>query len=85
MKIFQCVLPIVVIESGFFLSACADNAGKGSLSNNRNPLFAGFVSAANECLDLIGFFKSLTDREFVCNADFADSSGNILLHPACPR
>lgn len=60
------------------------NAGIGSLNPNKSPLLGGFVITANERLDLIEFFKSLTDWEFVCNVDLADPFGNIPMHPACP-
>jgi len=60
------------------------NAGDGALNPNRSSLINGFVVTANERLDLIEFFKSLTDWKFVCNDDLSDPFGRIQKHAMCP-
>ena len=69
---------------GRTIDAPDPNAGNGSLSPNKSPLLAGFVITANERLDLIEFFRSLTDWEFICNPDFSDPFGNLPMHANCP-
>lgn len=61
------------------------NAGDGALSpNNTSGFINGFVISADERLDLIEFFKSLTDWKFVCRDDLSDPFGNIQKNPMCP-
>jgi len=61
------------------------NAGDGALSpNNTSGFINGFVITADERLDLIEFFKSLTDWDFVCRDELSDPFGNIQKHAMCP-
>lgn len=61
------------------------NAGDGSLSpNNTSGFINGFVITTDERLDLIEFFKSLTDWKFVCRDDLSNPFENIPKHVMCP-
>lgn len=60
------------------------DAGDGALNPNKSSLINGFVITANERLDLIEFFKSLTDWKFVCRDDLSDPFGNIPKNSLCP-
>ena len=61
------------------------NAGDGALSpNNTSGFINGFVITADERLDLIEFFNSLTDWTFVCRDDLSDPFGNVPRHAMCP-
>jgi cytochrome c peroxidase len=61
------------------------NAGDGALSpNNTSGFINGFVITAEERLDLIEFFKSLTDWKFVCRDDLSDPFGNVPKNAMCP-
>ncbi len=53
------------IESG-------PHAGDGSKSPLKSDLIAGFELSEDERADLLAFFKSLTDEEFLTNPDFSD-------------
>jgi cytochrome c peroxidase len=61
------------------------NAGDGALSpNNTSGFINGFVITADERLDLIEFFNSLTDWTFVCREDLSDPFVNVPRHAMCP-
>lgn len=60
------------------------NAGDGALSPIKSSFINGFVITANERLDLIEFFNSLTDWKFICNDDLSDPFGNVPKHAMCP-
>lgn len=60
------------------------NAGDGALNPNRSGLINGFVITAEERLDLIEFFNSLTDWKFICCDDLSDPFGTIQKHAMCP-
>jgi cytochrome c peroxidase len=60
------------------------NAGDGALNPNRSSLINGFVITADERLDLIEFFKSLTDWKFVCRDELSDPFGNVPKNAMCP-
>jgi len=60
------------------------NAGDGALNPNKSSFINGFVITAQERLDLIEFFNSLTDWDFICNPDLSDPFGNLTMHPVCP-
>lgn len=58
-------------------------AGDGALSPYKDPLIVGFKLTAQEKQDVIAFFQSLTDWEFLCDPRFADPFGNFPRHPRC--
>jgi len=60
------------------------NAGDGALNPNRSSLINGFVITADQRLDLISFFNSLTDWKFLCRNDLSDPFGQIQKHAMCP-
>lgn len=66
------------------LITAGPNAGDGSLNPNKSSFINGFVVTANERLDLIEFFKSLTDWKFICRDDLTDPFGNVSKHAMCP-
>lgn len=65
-----------LIESG-------PNAGDGALNPLKSSLLGSFQISETERADLITFFKSLTDWEFVCNPRFSDPFGNFPVHEKC--
>lgn len=71
-------------ERGGRIIPAGPNAGDGTLNPNRDGLINGFVITPNERLDLIEFFKSLTDWKFICRDDLSDPFGNVNKHPMCP-
>lgn len=60
------------------------NAGDGSLNPNRSGLINSFVITADERLDLLAFFDSLTDWDFICRDSLSDPFGVIQKHAMCP-
>lgn len=59
-------------------------AGDGANNPHKDPLVQGFVLDEQELTDLLAFFDSLTDWEFICNPEFSDPFGNIPMHESCP-
>ncbi|MBT8118100.1 MAG: di-heme enzyme [Gammaproteobacteria bacterium] len=60
------------------------NAGDGALNKNKSLFITGFVITADERLDLIEFFKSLTDWKFVCRDDLSNPFEDVPKHAMCP-
>lgn len=58
-------------------------AGDGAKSPFKSELIVGFSLTEQEKQDVIAFFQSLTDWEFLCDARFADPFGNFPQHPRC--
>jgi len=58
-------------------------AGDGALSPFKSELILSFPITEEEKADLIAFFQSLTDWEFLCDPRFADPFGNFPPHPRC--
>ncbi|MBK8536537.1 MAG: di-heme enzyme [Candidatus Competibacteraceae bacterium] len=58
-------------------------AGDGARSPFKSELIVSFRLTAQEKLDLIAFFQSLTDWEFLCDSRFADPFGNFPRHSRC--
>ncbi|CDH43153.1 methanobactin export MATE transporter MbnM [Candidatus Contendibacter odensensis] len=58
-------------------------AGDGARSPFKSELIVSFRLTAQEKLDLIAFFQSLTDWEFLCDSRFADPFGNSPRHSRC--
>ena len=71
-------------SQGGRLISSGENAGDGSLNPNKSSFINGFVITAGERLDLIEFFKSLTDWDFVCRDSLSDPFGNVQKHMMCP-
>ena len=69
---------------GGTLTTVGPNAGDGALNPNKSEFVDSFAITANERLDVIAFFESLTDWEFICRDDLSDPFGNIPKHPSCP-
>lgn len=69
---------------GGTLTAAGPNAGDGALNPNKSEFVDSFAITANEKLDVIEFFKSLTDWNFICKQTLSDPFGNIPMHPNCP-
>lgn len=65
-----------LIENGPF-------AGDGSQSPFRDGLLVEFQLSENELQDLLAFFDSLTDWEFICEPRFSDPFGHIPMHENC--
>jgi cytochrome c peroxidase len=59
-------------------------AGDGALNPFQSSLLQGFLLTEQEKLDMLAFFDSLTDWEFICNPDLSDPFGNIPMHDQCP-
>jgi cytochrome c peroxidase len=66
------------------LITAGPNAGDGSLNPNRSALINGFVITADERVDLIEFFNSLTDWEFICNDSLSNPFEDVPKHVMCP-
>lgn len=60
------------------------NAGDGALNPNKSGFIIGFNISAQKRADLLEFFNSLTDWEFICRDDLSDPFGNISKHVMCP-
>ncbi len=58
-------------------------AGDGAKSPFKSELIVGFSLTAQEKQDVIAFFQSLTDWEFLCDPRFADPFGNFPPPPRC--
>ena len=58
-------------------------AGDGAQSPYKDPLIVGFSLTAQEKQDVIAFFQSLTDWNFVCDPRFVDPFGNFPRHSRC--
>lgn len=58
-------------------------AGDGAQSPFKSSLISGFDLTGQEREDLLNFFRSLTDWEFVCDPAFSDPFGNLAPHPDC--
>lgn len=58
-------------------------AGDGAKSPFKSELIVSFKITTAEKADLIEFFKSLTDWDFICNPRFVDPFGNFPRHPRC--
>lgn len=58
-------------------------AGDGARNPFKSELIVSFRLTAQEKLDLIAFFQSLTDWEFLCDSRFADPFGNFPRHSRC--
>jgi cytochrome c peroxidase len=59
-------------------------AGDGAENPFQSSLLQGFLLTEQEKLDLLAFFDSLTDWEFICNPELSDPFGNIPMHSECP-
>ncbi len=59
-------------------------AGDGALNPFQSSLLQGFLLTEQEKNDVLAFFDSLTDWEFICNPDLSDPFGNIPMHDQCP-
>lgn len=59
-------------------------AGDGALNPFQSSLLQGFLLTEQEKNDVLAFFDSLTDWEFICNPEFRDPFGNIPDHANCP-
>ncbi len=59
------------------------NAGDGAKNPHKSELLVGFELSAQEKQDVIAFFQSLTDWDFICDPRFADPFGEIPPHPRC--
>lgn len=66
------------------LIASGPYAGDGALNPYKDGQIVGFVLSESEKADVIEFFKSLTDWEFICRSDLQDPFGNFAPHPNCP-
>lgn len=62
----------------------ADNAGDGATNPFKSSLLLGFSLSDSELTDILAFFDSLTDQNFICNEEFSDPFGNIPHHTDCP-
>ncbi len=60
------------------------NAGDGALNPNRSSLINGFIISADKRLDLLAFFDSLTDWDFICSDELSDPFEVIQKHAMCP-
>lgn len=69
---------------GGTLTTTGPNAGDGALNDNKSDFVGGFGISASERVDLVEFFKSLTDWDFICNEGLSDPFGNIPMHASCP-
>lgn len=58
-------------------------AGDGARNPFKSDLIVSFRITTQEKQDLIAFFNSLTDWEFLCDPRFADPFGNFPRHPRC--
>ena len=58
-------------------------AGDGAKSRFKSELIIGFRLTPREKEDVIEFFKSLTDWEFLCDPRFFDPFGNFERHSRC--
>lgn len=65
------------------LIAAGPLAGDGAKSPFKSELIVGFSLTAQEKQDVIAFFQSLTDWEFLCDPRFADPFGNFPPPPRC--
>ena len=59
------------------------HAGDGAVSPLKDPLMIGFSLSEDELSDLLAFFDSLTDWDFICDERFADPFGRIPMHAHC--
>ncbi|MCG6867710.1 MAG: di-heme enzyme [Gammaproteobacteria bacterium] len=58
-------------------------AGDGAQNPFKSSLISGFDLTGQEREDLLNFFRSLTDWEFICDPAFSDPFGNLPAHPDC--
>ncbi|HEY1076255.1 MAG TPA: MbnH family di-heme enzyme, partial [Fontimonas sp.] len=58
-------------------------AGDGRQSPLKDPLMIGFTISATEVDDLLAFFDSLTDWDFICDDRLSDPFGQIPMHSRC--
>jgi cytochrome c peroxidase len=58
-------------------------AGDGSQSPNKDTLMIGFRIEDSEVDDLLAFFDSLTDWDFVCDSRFSDPFHRVPMHERC--
>lgn len=58
-------------------------AGDGAKNPFKSELIVSFQLNAQEQQDLLAFFRSLTDWQFVCDPRFADPFGNFPRHARC--
>lgn len=58
-------------------------AGVGSKNPNKDALMIGFSISETEVEDLLAFFDSLTDWDFVCDRRFSDPYGKVPMHARC--
>ncbi|WP_428309780.1 MbnH family di-heme enzyme [Hydrocarboniphaga sp.] len=58
-------------------------AGDGSKSPNKDALMIGFTISEEEVDDLLAFFDTLTDWEFICDPRHADPFGKIPMNEHC--
>ena len=58
-------------------------AGDGAKSPFKSELIVGFALTEQEKQDIIAFFESLTDWEFLCDPRFIDPFGNFPRHTRC--
>lgn len=59
------------------------NAGDGARHPLKSSLLASFQITEQEKRDLLAFFDSLTDWEFICDERFSDPFGNLSAHENC--
>jgi cytochrome c peroxidase len=69
---------------GGTLTAVGPNAGDGALNSNKSSFINGFVITPQERVDLLAFFDSLTDWDFLCRDSLNDPFGVIPKHGMCP-
>ncbi len=58
-------------------------AGDGAKNPYKSELVVGFSLTPEEKQDVIAFFQSLTDWEFLCDPRFVDPFGNFQRHSHC--
>lgn len=58
-------------------------AGDGAKNPFKSELIVSFSLTPQEKQDVIAFFQSLTDWEFLCDPRFADPFGNFARHARC--
>jgi cytochrome c peroxidase len=58
-------------------------AGDGAKNPFKSELIVGFSLTPQEKQDVIAFFQSLTDWEFLCDPRFVDPFGNFPRHSRC--
>lgn len=58
-------------------------AGDGARSPAKDALMIGFSITEPEIEDVLAYFDSLTDWDFICDERFSDPFGNVPMHERC--